>query len=278
MFAELNDTTRLAFNVLSGLIFIAGVTVSVWLIAQVQTRRLVPSLPANRRLKRTPFTAFQVHLAMAATLVFALMAAFQEPSPTPPPELALIIGPIIYAATAATVVILSLVFAQASFRRAFLGRRGSGWNAFKKGILYGIAAIPPVLVISMCSNAACEALGFEPHQQEVFNLLADDSVSLSIRLFLIASAVLIAPLVEELLFRGILFTVLLKTRPFIFAALLSSAYFAVVHLHGPSFLPLLALSVAFSAGYAATGSLITPITMHMLFNLSSVCFYLSGAD
>ncbi|MDR2849578.1 MAG: hypothetical protein LBW77_03430 [Verrucomicrobiota bacterium] len=49
-------------------------------------------------------------------------------------------------------------------------------------------------------------------------------------------------------------------------------------MHGPSFLPLLALSAAFAGGYAATGSLVTPVVMHALFNFASLCFYLAGAD
>jgi membrane protease YdiL (CAAX protease family) len=90
---------------------------------------------------------------------------------------------------------------------------------------------------------------------------------------MLAAAVLIAPVVEELLFRGILLPALLKARSFLFAALLTGAYFALVHLHAPSFLPLLLLSAAFSAGYAATGSILTPMAMHAVFNLTSVMFY-----
>ena len=276
MFSETGDLTRLLLFALAGLIFIAGTTACLGFGVLVQTRRLTPSLPAIRRLKHTPFSMLHVQVAMAVTLFFALTAALQTPSEEAPPEAALIIGPLLYAAMAAAAILFSLFHSRASFRRAFLGRRGSAWVAFKKGLLYGIAAIPPVIVISMCVNTALETLGLETQQQAVFDWLTDDTMSLGIRLFLMASAVLIAPISEELLFRGILFNVLLKKRPFIFAALLSGFYFALVHLHMPTFLPLLALSVAFSAGYAATGSIITPIIMHTLFNLSSLIFYFSG--
>ena len=276
MFSELNDITRLILYAVSGLIFIAGVTTCLGFGALVQMRRLVPSLPAIRRLKHAPFRAAHVLVALTVTLFFALSAALQTPTEKAPPEAALIIGPLLYAALTAAAIVFCLVYSRVSFRRAFLGRRGAGWRAAGKGLLYGVAVIPPVLFISMCVNTALEAFGYAPEQQEVFDWLADGTVSLGTRVFLAASAVVIAPIVEELLFRGVLFSALLKKRPFIFAALLSGAYFALVHLHVPSFLPLLALSVALSAGYAATGSIITPIVMHMLFNLSSLIFYFSG--
>jgi membrane protease YdiL (CAAX protease family) len=98
------------------------------------------------------------------------------------------------------------------------------------------------------------------------------------RVGLITAAVLIAPTVEEFVFRGILFRALLRHRRFAYAALLSGAYFALVHLHAPSFLPLLALSAAFSAGYAATGSILTPIVMHALFNAVSLLAYFAGSS
>ena len=276
MFSETGDITRLILYALSGLVFIAGITVCLGFGALVQMRRLVPSLPAIRRLKHTPFSTAHVQVAMTVTLFFALTAAFQTPEEAAPPEAALVLGSVLYAAMTAAAILFCLFFSRVSFRRAFLGRRGSGWHAAGKGLLYGVAAIPLVLLISMCVNTALEALGYEPQQQAVFDWLTDDTISLGTRLFLAASAVVIAPVAEELLFRGILFSALLRKRPFIFAALLSGAYFALVHLHAPSFLPLLALSVAFSAGYASTGSIITPITMHMLFNLSSLVFYFSG--
>jgi membrane protease YdiL (CAAX protease family) len=46
-----------------------------------------------------------------------------------------------------------------------------------------------------------------------------------------------------------------------------------MHLHAPSLLSLLVLSVGFSAGYAATGSILTPVVMHALFNLTGLLLF-----
>jgi len=158
----------------------------------------------------------------------------------------------------------------------FIGPRHAAWQASLKGLVFGLAALPPVAVLSQGVGTLLEALGLEQPPQEVFQWLKDASVPCGIRLGLIAAAVFIAPIIEEFVFRGILFRALLQHRRFAFAALLSGAYFALVHLHASSFLPLLALSAAFSAGYAATGSILTPIVMHTLFNGVSLLVYFSG--
>jgi membrane protease YdiL (CAAX protease family) len=90
---------------------------------------------------------------------------------------------------------------------------------------------------------------------------------------LVFFAVGVAPVVEELLFRGLLLPIVLQGRSFLFGALLTSLYFALIHLHAPSLLPLLLLSVGFSAGYAATGSILTPIAMHVVFNVTGLLLF-----
>jgi membrane protease YdiL (CAAX protease family) len=276
MSLETGELTRLLFLALSGLILVMGVTVDFCLVFLMQTRRLTPSLSAKAHVGGGPFSAFHVQLALVATLFFALIAALQTPSDTPPQDTALVTGILLYAATAFLAVCFGLFYSRVTFRQAFLAPRISAWNAAKKGLLYGVAAIPPVVGLSIGMTAALEGLGYPPQPQEMFEWLADDALAAGTRLFTMAAAVLIAPVVEELLFRGILFAAVLKTRTFAFAALLSGVYFALVHLHAPSFLPLLALSTAFSAGYAATGSIVTPIVMHALFNLTSLLFYLAA--
>jgi membrane protease YdiL (CAAX protease family) len=77
------------------------------------------------------------------------------------------------------------------------------------------------------------------------------------------------------MFRGLLLPLVLKGRTFLFSALLTSLYFSLMHLHAPSLLPLLLLSVGFSAGYAATGSILTPIAMHMVFNFTGLLLFFS---
>jgi len=275
MFSGTSDLTRIVFQALAGIILILGAAVDLHLGVLVQTRRLAPSLQACAALARRPFTAFHTQLALFATLMFSLPALFQSPASATPKESALLLSPLLYALTGFLVVSLCLTYSRTSARQAFLSPTCTAREALLKGLLYGLAAIPPVVLLSMAISRTLEAFGHPTQLQEVFDWLGDGSFRLGTRLFMTVAAVVIAPVVEELLFRGILFTAVLKARRFFFAALLSGAYFALMHFHAPSFLPLLALSIAFSAGYAATGSILTPIAMHALFNLTSVLFYMA---
>jgi len=278
MFLETSDLSRLLFVVLAGLILIAGATADLYLPLLVQTRRIIPSLRAYDVLAQRPFTAFHAQLALFATLLFALPMLSPQPTPAVPDNLSLILGPVFYALAGLMVVTLCLTYSRTSFRLAFLSPLCTTRQALLKGLLYGLAVIPPVVLLSLGLTAVSEQLGYQPQLQEVFDWLGDDAISSGTRFFMMVAAVVIAPVVEELVFRGILFPSVLKGRPYFFAALLTGAYFALVHFHALSFLPLVALSLAFSAGYAATGSILTPIVMHALFNLTSVLFFLADKE
>lgn len=267
--------TQLLCTVLSGGALLLGISVDLILLGLVQTRRLKPAV--HPELRRGPFGTVAVQFVLAATLFFALPPLLSTPRTEPVQAHALLVGALLYALLGGCAVASSLLYARAAFVPTFIGPRHTARHASLKGLVFGLAALPPVAAISMGGSATLDALGMEQPPQEVFLLLTDDSVPCGMRLSLIAAAVFIAPVVEELIFRGILFQALLRHRRFAYAALLSGAYFALVHLHAPSFLPLLALSVAFSAGYAATGSILTPIVMHTLFNGVSLLVYFSGS-
>jgi membrane protease YdiL (CAAX protease family) len=277
MTPETSELTRLLFQTSAGLILVLGVAADLFLVYLRQTRQPFPALPVKRRVADTPFSALHVQLAMGVTLLFALAAAFQTQvsQEVPQKDSGIIAGCLIYAVMLLAVVGLCLFLARVSFRRAFLAPGRQTWGAVKLGLLYGAAAIPPVAGLSIALTAALEWAGYPAQPQDVFEWL-DTTHGVGTRLFVGVMVVVVAPVAEELLFRGILFAAALKARTFVSAALLTGIYFALVHLHAPSFFPLLALGVAFAAGYAATGSIVTPITMHALFNLTSTLFYLAA--
>ncbi|HRR35176.1 MAG TPA: type II CAAX endopeptidase family protein [Kiritimatiellia bacterium] len=277
MASETGFEMRLLCIALSGGALLLGLGIDLAMLLLVQTRRLSPTLPAHPEWVRGPFGVVAVQLALAATLFFAVTPLLSIVPAEPAQASALLIGSLFYAFLGGCVVVASLLYARAPFAPTFIGPRHAVWPAIKKGALFGLATLPPVAVISQAISFALDRLGIEQPPQTVFQWLKDGSVPLGTRLGLIAAAVIIAPAVEELVFRGILYRALMRHRRFAFAALLSGAYFALVHLHAPSFLPLLALSVAFSAGYTATGSILTPIVMHALFNAVSLLVYFAGS-
>ncbi|MCH8854430.1 MAG: CPBP family intramembrane metalloprotease [Planctomycetes bacterium] len=87
-------------------------------------------------------------------------------------------------------------------------------------------------------------------------------------------AVVIAPLAEEVFFRGVCQTALnhVFRRRWLSTVLVGSA-FGLAHMEQPQVVaPLIVLGVILGYVYERTGSLVAPITMHLLFNLKTMIF------
>lgn len=92
---------------------------------------------------------------------------------------------------------------------------------------------------------------------------------LPLRVVMGITAVIVAPLVEETVFRGFIYGVLKRYTDSWFAALCSASLFALVHMHVGSFVPLFVLALGFCAAYERTGCLLVPMFMHAFFNGTS---------
>jgi membrane protease YdiL (CAAX protease family) len=113
--------------------------------------------------------------------------------------------------------------------------------------------------------------GFWPDlqgQETAESFRASDDVLAKI--MLAVAAAIVAPLVEEIIFRGFIYGVLKRYTDGIFAALCSSLLFAIVHLHVGTLFPLALLALIFCAVYEYTGCLLVPMIMHGLFNATSL--------
>ncbi|MEP6668996.1 MAG: CPBP family intramembrane glutamic endopeptidase [Chthoniobacter sp.] len=87
---------------------------------------------------------------------------------------------------------------------------------------------------------------------------------------ILVSAVIVAPICEEFLFRGFFYGVWKRYIGPWGAGLLACLLFAAFHAHLPSFAGLFILAVCLNIAYERTGSLVVPIVMHALFNLTSL--------
>jgi hypothetical protein len=93
------------------------------------------------------------------------------------------------------------------------------------------------------------------------------------------SGIVLAPVGEELFFRGLFQSVLRQAtgRPWV-AIVLTSVAFAWVHFSSPQNVPaIFALSVALGYNYERCGRLYPPILMHALFNFVFMMIVLFGA-
>jgi membrane protease YdiL (CAAX protease family) len=140
----------------------------------------------------------------------------------------------------------------------------------KKAVRYFVLHWPLLLMVFWIWSLLA------PHaetQQNVKDLREGDWIMRSQIAFF---AVIVAPLTEELFFRGILYRTLKSLTDAGPAILLTSLAFAGAHSNLLSFGPLFALSVFLILAYEKSGHLAVPIVYHACFNLLMIIFIIFG--
>jgi membrane protease YdiL (CAAX protease family) len=145
-------------------------------------------------------------------------------------------------------------------------------NNWKHALLLGFIVASLFLPIGwglqvLCAKAMehLPRLHLKPEEQQAVQTLHLAQTATS-RLVLGFITILLAPLAEEVLFRGILYP-WIKQIGFPRLALWGTALvFAAIHMNLVSFLPLAFLALALALLYEQTDNLLAPITAHALFN------------
>lgn len=108
-------------------------------------------------------------------------------------------------------------------------------------------------------------LKMEPQEQLSVHVLRE-SLSFAGRFTLGATAILLAPVAEEILFRGILYPAVKQAGYPRLALWGTVGLFAFIHMNMVTFLPLAVLALFLTAAYEWTDNLLAPIMAHALFN------------
>ena len=160
-------------------------------------------------------------------------------------------------------------------------RRGISWQvgfthpgwSWRQGLSWGalvyVATIPVLLTYAALYSVWLQWTGYEPRHQDVVALFASLEGGW-LYYYLILLAVVVAPISEELLFRGIALPALGRRIGLGAAVVLHSILFALMHYHVPSLVPLFVLSIMLSLAYIYTENIIVPIVAHMIFNAVSL--------
>ncbi len=104
----------------------------------------------------------------------------------------------------------------------------------------------------------------EDLQEIVQTLMTNDDISLKIAIAL--SAIIFAPLIEEVIFRGYLYPVIKRFSHPIFSCVITSLLFAVIHSNLEGLIPLFLLAIVLTIFYEISKSIWVPILMHACFN------------
>ena len=144
------------------------------------------------------------------------------------------------------------------------------------GILAGVGAsfvalIAPYVLAGFATNCFFKFCGWEIEPQPILEIIGKLRNPWLLG-GMGALALVGAPIVEELFFRGVLYPCLKKRVGRAHSLWMTSAIFAEFHFHLPGFLPLFVLGAIFTILYEWKGNLLACILCHSLFNALSLCF------
>ena len=146
--------------------------------------------------------------------------------------------------------------------------------SFGKTVLWSIGGIFLVFIAQMVAALIeMKVLGIEPGSENTADII---EITKSFLPFMIVPAI-IAPILEEIIFRKIIFGSLYRRFNFIIAVLISSLVFAALHWDFEHLLVYTIIGGVFAFLYAKTKRIIVPIIAHAAVNsfvvLTQVVFY-----
>ena len=276
--------TQLSIFALLLLVLIANL--SLFFLTKLNSSRLFRAAPACEDPR---WTGLSVLLALAAFLLFPgiVMEILEENwntglySSEIQPRASSITGGYLLGGGLIAYLVWHFVVGSLGQSSATLGLRGASPANLLPVVLVYVLFIVPLGFCAYIWTELIEFFGYEPLPQEVVKMFGDavargDRLEISLLVF---NAVILAPLWEELLYRGFFFG-MLKSRWGVFPALLfSSAVFSCSHFSLAAFLPLLIVGMAIGYVYHRTGSLYFAIFFHALFNgLSMAIQFISAGS
>lgn len=176
-----------------------------------------------------------------------------------------------------------VIFYAAGGGFAWWGLRKSGAHPFRKlarrdgrAILIGIAALFVIrigtgIILVLTDQTKHVQAGFE-HFDVTSKTPGIMSISVALAVF---SLVIIAPIVEEIVFRGLLFGALAARLGVVASALITALLFGAAHGDLVLFPSLVAIGFIAALAYAATGNLWVAIALHAVNNALGAIFLIA---
>lgn len=165
---------------------------------------------------------------------------------------------------------------QVSWSEAF-GLRLRLRRAIVLGLVSALVFLPIGIILNLVCTNVLARLHMNPEVQHAVQAL-DIAESVADKAYLGALAILLAPIAEELLFRGILYSIVKQSGFPRLALYGTSILFGAVHLNMASFFPLAVMGIFLAILYEETKNLLAPIVAHSFFNLANFLLLLFRED
>ncbi len=257
-----------------------GVIVGLVLYGALANRTI---FEGRGKVRSEPFAAVDVPVALFLVLLFAGLVVLAAHAPVREDGLpsagnmvaGMVFNEVIFVALALGPLVV-MKARGVRLREAFgLGRAGVVTVVLGAvGLL--VLALPLITEAVELSRVLLAGAGYlNPDPQDAVRFLSE-SPSLAARVAVGVQAVFLAPVQEEMIFRGFLYGVARRYLGPAAGIVLVSLLFAAIHLHAPSFLGLFVLAMCLTLAYEWSGSLLVPMAMHAMFNALTVVNLLLG--
>lgn len=266
------------FICLAGLAFLAS-----WLLRTSLGRKaLANAVPRRNNMPiYLPFVPLFVWLAAASALDYATSALSLQKVQK------VVLDQLIICTSAITAITVIIILARGSFARRLKGF-GLNVKTIHKDFLAAFAnllSVWPLMLIMIFLTIFCGRVFYGSQytiQQHEELQLIKVNIQLPIRILIIISAVVVSPILEEMLFRGLFQTLIrsyiekpkleIRNSKFISSCSVwvsiafSSIIFILFHQNVAHWPALFVLAVCLGYAYEKSGSLFRPIFIHSLFN------------
>ena len=142
-------------------------------------------------------------------------------------------------------------------------------GAILSGIGWGVLATIGASLVASAVVLVLESLGIDTSPQ-----VAEQALGRVDPWLAVLAVVILAPIAEEVFFRGVVFNALLREASLRWAYIGSAGLFAVIHLEPVAMLPLFLLGLALAWVYRRSNNLLAPIAMHATVNGIAVALVL----
>ena len=275
------QATNVAAVVCQTVLVLGGLAAMTWSI-----RRARRAAPAGVEPWRASLLDFGIWVWLICFAFYAGMNLFRVAYPPPasqPPGTRYVLLQACVFQLSALAMQIALLWSKRSFSPAPFNRVSlSALRIVGEGALAWLAAFPLFTLVSWVWQLALELAqktwtNLETPLQEPVKILTHSS-SITEKALVIFFAVLVAPVAEELFFRGGVYRFLKSRLPANLAVVMASAFFALSHFNLESLLPLFVLGWLLARLYERTGHIAAPMVFHALFNLAMILLTLAFPD
>jgi membrane protease YdiL (CAAX protease family) len=173
----------------------------------------------------------------------------------------------------AELIYLLPVFLILAWRRVHWRHLGfGGFDALTMGMGCGLLVAGYIFIL--LHNMILIALGVDTQGEEIFRLFSE----LGSPVWFFVVGVIVAPMVEEIFFRGFLFQGFRHRYGWVAGILISSFIFAAAHLDPVAFIPTFILGAVLAYVYHRSNSVWPGMILHFLINAFAMCAALAAVQ